>query len=127
MARQAPLASAPLQPPPSLGGAGSSAAVGTPLKERYTFDRFVVGTNNQLSAAACKAVAETPARMYNPLFIYGGVGLGKTHLMHAIGHVVAARDSSKRIGYISSERFTNDLIASIQEGRMAEFRRRYRE
>jgi chromosomal replication initiator protein len=128
MARHAPLSSAPIQPPPTLSGGGSSyAAVGTPLNERYTFDRFVVGTNNQLSAAACKAVAETPARMYNPLFIYGGVGLGKTHLMHAIGHVVAARDSAKRIGYISSERFTNDLIASIQEGRMAEFRRRYRE
>jgi chromosomal replication initiator protein len=112
---------APLRPPP--GG----VVFGSPLNERYTFDRFVVGANNQLSAAACRAVAEAPARMYNPLFVYGGVGLGKTHLMHAIGHILLARDAAKRVAYVSSERFTNDLIASIQEGRMADFRRRYRD
>jgi chromosomal replication initiator protein len=117
----------PLPSPQPAAAAPATVVVGTPLNERYSFERFVVGPNNQLAAAACKAVAEAPARMYNPLFIYGGVGLGKTHLMHAIGHVLAGRDGRRRIAYISSERFTNDLISSIQEGRMAEFRRRYRE
>ena len=97
------------------------------LNERYTFDRLVVGANNQLAVAAARAVADKPAKMYNPLFLYGGVGLGKTHLMHAIGHEVLARDPSRRVAYISSEQFTNELVTSIREGAMAQFRRRYRE
>ena len=97
------------------------------LNERYTFERFVVGVDNQLAAAASRAVADQPAKMYNPLFLYGGVGLGKTHLMHAIGHQVWAGDSTRSICYLSSEQFTNELVTSIQRGAMAAFRRRYRE
>jgi chromosomal replication initiator protein len=98
----------------------------TPLNERYTFGRFVVGSTNQLAAAACHAVADHPGRMYNPLFLYGGVGLGKTHLMHAIGHRMAEENPSRHVIYVTSERFTNELVMSIQEGTTAEFRRRYR-
>jgi chromosomal replication initiator protein len=97
------------------------------LNRRYTFDRFVVGGDNQLAAAACSAVAEKPARMYNPLFLYGGVGLGKTHLMHAIGNAILASDASRRVAYVPSEQFMNELVTAIQEGTTADFRRRYRQ
>lgn len=108
-------------------GASRPAVPRPPLNDRYTFDRFVVGANNQLASAACRAVADTPARMYNPLFLYGGVGLGKTHLMHAIGNHLLAQNPDSRIAYISSEKFTNELVASIREGRTSQFRGRYRD
>jgi len=91
---------------------------------RYTFDNFVVGASNRLAHAACMAVAENPARAYNPLFLYGGVGLGKTHLLHAIGN--AALQSGLQILYVSSEEFTNDLINAIRSHTTAAFRERYR-
>ena len=96
------------------------------LNPKYTFDTFVVGSGNRFAHAASLAVAEAPADAYNPLFIYGGVGLGKTHLMHAIGHYVQQQYPSLRLLYITSENFTNELIASIQKNKNAEFRSRFR-
>jgi chromosomal replication initiator protein len=99
---------------------------GAQLNPRYTFDSFVVGTSNQFAHAACMAVADQLAKTYNPLFIYGGVGLGKTHLLHAIGHHARQRDPRIRVSYVSSEKFTNDLINSIRFDSTVEFRNRYR-
>jgi chromosomal replication initiator protein len=96
------------------------------LAPRYSFDTFVVGGSNQFAHAACRAVAEAPSRSYNPLFIYGGVGLGKTHLMHAIGHYVLNHLKSHKLTYISSERFMNEMINAVRYDRVLDFRERYR-
>ncbi len=96
------------------------------LNTRYTFSTFVVGSNNRLAHAAALSVAERPGHSYNPLFIYGGSGLGKTHLMHAIGHAVISRHPKKRVAYATSEKFTNEFINSIRAQKGEEFRERYR-
>ena len=96
------------------------------LNLRYTFDTFIVGPSNQFAHAACRAVAEAPSRSYNPLFIYGGVGLGKTHLMHAIGQYVLQHDPGLKLTYISSERFMNEMINALRYDRILDFRERYR-
>jgi chromosomal replication initiator protein len=96
------------------------------LSSRYSFDTFIVGPSNQFAHAACRAVAEAPSRSYNPLFIYGGVGLGKTHLMHAIGHYVVSHLRTLKLTYISSERFMNEMINAVRYDRVLDFRERYR-
>ena len=96
------------------------------LNPRYTFKTFVRGASNNLASAAAIAVAEQPARAYNPLFIYGGVGLGKTHLMHAIGNTILEKNPDAKIAYMSAERFTNEMIDSISDAKMNKFRRSYR-
>jgi len=96
------------------------------LNPRYTFDTFIVGSSNQFAHAACRAVAEVPSRSYNPLFIYGGVGLGKTHLMHAVGHYVLQHDRNLKLTYISSERFMNEMINAVRYDRVLDFREHYR-
>lgn len=96
------------------------------LNPKYTFDTFVIGSGNRFAHAASLAVAEAPAKAYNPLFLYGGVGLGKTHLMHAIGHYILEHNPSSRVVYISSEKFTNEFINSIRDNRAESFRNKYR-
>ena len=93
---------------------------------KYTFDTFVVGTSNQLAHAAALAVAERPSKAYNPLYLYGGVGLGKTHLMHAVGNLIQKRNKSVRLTYMSSEKFMNELVNAIRFDRTIQFRQKYR-
>jgi chromosomal replication initiator protein len=125
-------------PPSFMEEASAVAEISTPvsapvpsttpagLNLRYTFDTFIVGPSNQFAHAACRAVAEAPSRSYNPLFIYGGVGLGKTHLMHAIGQYVLQHDPGLKLTYISSERFMNEMINALRYDRILDFRERYR-
>ena len=105
---------------------GEPARDGADLNEKFTFSSFVVGNNSRFAHAAAMAVAGDPGQAYNPLFLYGGVGLGKTHLMHAIGYEVHHRFPKKRVAYLTSEQFMNEVIASIQTAQMGEFRNKYR-
>ena len=102
------------------------AAAECPLDPRYTFESFVVGSCNQFARAAALAVADAPSKAYNPLFLYGGVGLGKTHLMQAIGHAVKSQWNETRLAYLSAENFTNDFVNSVRYDRMVSFREKYR-
>ncbi|HVE84838.1 MAG TPA: chromosomal replication initiator protein DnaA [Myxococcales bacterium] len=111
---------------PPVNGTGAPPRPGR-LNERFTFDTYVVGESNQLPAAAAEAVAESPGRCYNPLFIYGGTGLGKTHLLHAVGNEIRRSDPQARVVYLSSEDFTNEYVESVRNHRMTEFRRCFRE
>jgi chromosomal replication initiator protein len=110
-----------LAPPPPVPERDASS-----LNPKYTFESFVVGSSNQFAHAAARAVAEIPSKSYNPLFIYGGVGLGKTHLMHAIGHYILARQKRLNVLYISTDRFINEMINAIRFDRLPSFRQKYR-
>jgi chromosomal replication initiator protein len=118
--------SADIEPPAAPAPAGRGHPTLESLNPRYTFETFVVGSGNQFAQAASQAVAELPSRAYNPLFLYGGVGLGKTHLLHAVGHQSARLFGGMTVSYVSTERFTNELINAIRYDRTAEFRGRYR-
>lgn len=107
-------------------GGQTNHSTKTMLNDKYTFDTFVIGSGNRFAHAASLAVAEAPAKAYNPLFIYGGVGLGKTHLMHAIGHYVIDHNPNAKVVYLSSEKFTNEFINAIRDNKAVHFRNKYR-
>src|SRR5256885_1683924 len=113
--------------PPSSQSQQPRAAVAPPLSDRYTFQYFVIGKSNELAAAAAQGAAQAPGKVYNPLFIYGDTGLGKTHLMQAIAHALLERNPNTRITYIGTEQFTNEFVGAIQSRTTLDFRRRYRE
>jgi chromosomal replication initiator protein len=113
--------------PPLTTARSQLTASQVPLSSRYTFDQFVIGKSNELAAAAAHAVAQAPGRVYNPLFIYGDTGLGKTHLMQAIAHDIMSRNAEMRITFVGTEQFTNELIGSIQNHTTSAFRRQFRE
>ena len=115
-----------LAPRPAVALATARPALNPALNSKYTFDNFVVGSCNQFAHAASLAVAEAPGKTYNPLYLYGGVGLGKTHLMHACGHAIKQRNPHLRVSYLSSERFMNELINSIRYDKTQSFREQYR-
>jgi len=122
----------PVAPPPGAPDPGDGSSANKPggpgqLNPKYTFDTFVIGSSNRFAHAAAVAVAEAPAKAYNPLFVYGGSGLGKTHLLHAIGHYTQRLYDGARVRYVSSEEFTNEFINSIRDGKADGFRRRYRD
>jgi len=114
-------------PPKASEQRQKQGSINAQLSERYTFDNFVIGKSNELAAAAAHAVSQAPGRVYNPLFLYGDTGLGKTHLMQAVAHTVMDRHPETRITFIGTEQFTNEMIGSIRERTTQEFRRRYRE
>jgi chromosomal replication initiator protein len=123
-AQPAPTRAVKITEPLSERAASHTDALFNP---KNTFDTFVVGTNNNFACAAAKAVAEAPGKSYNPLFLYGGVGLGKTHLLHAIGQHVSATKRGARVAYVSSEKFTNEYIDSLQNNKLVAFRKKYRQ
>jgi chromosomal replication initiator protein len=114
-------------PPVTAEQRQKQGSINTQLSDRYTFDHFVIGKSNELAAAAAHAVSQAPGRVYNPLFLYGDTGLGKTHLMQAVAHAVMERQPDTRITFIGTEQFTNEMIGAIRERTTQEFRRRYRE
>ena len=127
-AAENPMRSAKEKPePPTVDRVPAGASRDILFNPRNTFDNFVVGTNNNFAHGAAMAVAQTPGKSYNPLFLYGGVGLGKTHLLHAIGQHVASHKKGAKVSYVSSEKFTNEFIDGIQNNQLVRFRRRYRQ